>query len=168
MFFMKLTSKPVNEWLVSNYWKLLTGTFLLEIILLQIVFPNEKIELTFGNNNELFFLYNKKNKQSQTKKIVQKKYWWNYCFGGNQRSGDEGNATSNNSGLGGGGIANGVWLYLKLIDDKGNEILLYEREPNWASTPNWKYSLENTESINEKYKCFHLQKLVTQLSEKDI
>lgn len=65
IIFMIATSKPINGWLFSNYWKLFFGTILLEFILLQIVFPNEKIELTIGEDNKLTFQYEENKKKEK-------------------------------------------------------------------------------------------------------
>ena len=74
----QLGSTPSEGWLVSNYWKILLGTILLEIILNQIIYPNEKIELTIENTNSLSFYYIKNNQNPLPRKIIKFDYWWNY------------------------------------------------------------------------------------------
>jgi len=165
IFFSHLYERPFLGSVESYYWPILIFITILEIIALQFVFPNENIELDL-NNKEWTFQYVLDNQILKSRKITAYYYWWNYNFGSNLKSQDDPNYSTGNSSLDGQGIANGITLYLLLIDEKGESILLYEEEGNWASIPHWDYHLKSKVDYDTTYKCFHLKKVIKKMNGK--
>ena len=159
-FFLMLSPTYINLSFLDYYWHVFFAVLLLEIIAIQFVFPNERIELKMIPGVGLTFYYIKDNKPNIIKNIKEVSYWWNYNFGGNNRDEEYSSSSGSNGGLRPGSTANGLYLYIKLTDEYGDEILLFETEGNWASTPHWPYKLDTARDFEHQYDCFYLKEVV--------
>ena len=130
---MNISKMPVWDLLNDNYGKLLLATITLEVVLLQFIFPDEKIIMGLDKHNVSYKHY-REDRSPINRNIVDLDYWWAY---------------------------NGFdfSVFVKLVDDAVVVVVLYEDMPNWRSIPHWRYSTETYGEEIEKYRCFDLLKV---------
>ncbi|MBR9920472.1 MAG: hypothetical protein GYB31_06505 [Bacteroidetes bacterium] len=160
IWFTGLMGIPVHPFILDYYWWGVLIVVVWELISIRLFFLKEHVEFRLDLKGELTFQYFLRGKVQKTFTVSEVDYWWNYRF---RKGGNDEYSTNAGGGMKGHSPANRLNLYVRFSDLEGNEVLLYEQQGNWASTPHWKYDLRIKADFNTRYRAFRLKPLVESL-----
>ncbi len=93
--------------------------------------------------------------------------WWNYTqlpemenYYGSAEADPNKPKSIGTGNLDSSGIPTQITLHLKLMDEEGGSIVLYEELGNWGSAQNWQYDIELADAADISIRCRGLKKLV--------
>ena len=155
LIFVRFSHGPINPTFLQIYWWMFLLAGIVDIVLYQFVFPEEKMEIEMDPKGNLCFHY-RKDSIAISKKVQLRAYWWNYKFAPGLNYSTEIDWTHDKDGLSGNGPANELWRYIELVDESEDSMILYEEMQVWESTPHWPYSVRTKDSGAEKFRCLNL------------
>ena len=159
-FFMRVE----YPFLQVYFWYFIIFFIALEILLIKLLSPTEKISFL---KKEGSIQVSRVDKEIENKLLVLEgfSYWWNYDFGDNSYY-NEGWNGGGNSSLSGRGSQNRLNLYLVLYGKNGEIQELAETLEVWESFPvGWGYDLEDKQ---QGLRVFYLKKLVKFLLKEEV
>ncbi len=152
--------QPINWQYVQIWFALFILVALVELVVLKMRMPTERIVISNVNNKLLLEVWID-NKVEEALLINDFKCWWNYDYGDNRTdSGNQHFEGSSTAFFPGNKHNSGINLFVLLSTNAQQQILLTECEGSLASNPNWKYHLDDAMSKEKVIPTFSLRKLV--------